>query len=102
MSTSQSVDRHNSNVYANAYAGGLLAPVGDPLGRVLETGLKPVGSGVGALTGPVAEGAAKTTKPLMDAVGMGDRGEIKEQEKRKQEYKPLGGKPQTGENPLGL
>ncbi|KAF2157310.1 hypothetical protein K461DRAFT_317427 [Myriangium duriaei CBS 260.36] len=80
--------------------GGILAPIGDPLGKGLETGLSPIGAGIGKATGPVAEGASNVTKPLMESLGMGDRGELKEQEAQKNET--IGGKEQTGQNPLGL
>ena len=73
------------------------------MGRGLEAGLKPVGAGVGKLTGPLAEGATNVTKPLMETVGMPDRGEQKEEQKQKQQdHETLGGKEQTAENPLGL
>ncbi|GAM83341.1 hypothetical protein ANO11243_013280 [Dothideomycetidae sp. 11243] len=79
---------------------GLLAPLGDPLGKALETGLSPIGAGVGKVTGPAAEGASNVTKPIMDSLGMGDRGEMKQREELKGES--MGGKEQTGQNPLGL
>lgn len=69
----------------------------------MNTGLSPIGAGVGKATGPMAEGASNVTKPLMDTVGLGDRGELKEEEAEKKKMSEgLGGKEQTGQNPLGL
>ncbi|PSK35966.1 hypothetical protein B9Z65_5781 [Elsinoe australis] len=79
---------------------GILAPIGNPLGSALNTGLSPIGAGIGKATGPMAEGASNISKPLMEKLGMEDRGEAKEAEENKE--KRIGGNEQTGQNPLGL
>ncbi|KAK4986546.1 hypothetical protein LTR66_001005 [Elasticomyces elasticus] len=61
------------------YGHGLLGPILDPLGKGLQKGLSPVGSVVGGMTQPINPGK-------------------KDDEKEK----PMGGKEQTGDNPLGL
>lgn len=63
--------------------------------------LAPLGAGVGALTGTVAEGAATVTGGLQEKAGIPDRGIEKEKaELAKQQQ--VGGKDQSSENPLGL
>jgi hypothetical protein len=80
--------------------GGLLSPLGDPLGKALNTGLSPLGSVVGGVTSPLAEGASKVTKPAVGALGLG--GQKKEDESKGPGGESIGGKEQTGNNPLGL
>lgn len=75
----------------------MLSAVGDPLGKGLQTGLKPVGAVVGGVTSPVAEGASKVTTPAANALGVG-----KGQESLAEGDGKIGGNPQTGANPLGL
>ncbi|GAB7354227.1 hypothetical protein MBLNU459_g4769t1 [Dothideomycetes sp. NU459] len=62
---------------------GLLSPIGDPLGKVLNKGLSPVGNIVGGLAEPVTSltggGKEKSAEP-----------------------ESIGGKQQSGQNPLGL
>ncbi|KAH4199524.1 hypothetical protein HBI56_045240 [Parastagonospora nodorum] len=87
--------------------GGLLSMVGDPAGKVLNTALRPIGA-------PLEKGV---TGPLGNALGGGTRGVLgpllgSEEErmevvggKNKDSYageEKIGGKEQTGENPLGL
>lgn len=48
----------------------------------------------------MAEGASNISKPLMEKLGMEDRGEAKNAEENKE--KRIGGNEQTGQNPLGL
>jgi len=61
-----------------------------------------VGSVVGGVTGPVADGASKVTKPAAGALGLsGQKAEGDEAEKAAAAEK-FGGKEQTGANPLGL
>ena len=59
-----------------------------------------MGAVVGGVTGPIAEGASKVTKTGTEAVGLTDKGE--EAEKKEEAAKKIGGKEQTGQNPLGL
>lgn len=73
---------------------GLLSPLGDPLGKALNKGLSPVGSVVGGLAQPFGSGASNTDKL---------RGTSKDAEaSSSQSHSSLGGKEQTGQNPLGL
>ncbi|KAI5250155.1 hypothetical protein E4T42_05058 [Aureobasidium subglaciale] len=62
---------------------GLFSPLGDPLGNALNKALSPVGTAVGGLTN-------------------GGYTKSKEMDKPKEEEKSIGGKEQTGQNPLGL
>jgi hypothetical protein len=108
--------------------GGLLSPIGDPLGtfsipldflslcltysltnnpgKGLETGLKPVGAGLGKITEPLGNALGGATRgalgPLlgndderMEIVGGNNKDSYNKPEK-------IAGKEQTGENPLGL
>ncbi|THW16457.1 hypothetical protein D6C86_08962 [Aureobasidium pullulans] len=62
---------------------GLLAPLGDPLGNALNKGLSPIGTAVGGITN-------------------GGYTKSKEMDKAAEEPQSIGGKEQTGQNPLGL
>ena len=78
----------------------------DPVGSVLETGLKPVGYGLNTVTGPVTDIVGGVTRPTVGAgieagkekVGAADQ---KRQEEMKLKER-IGGKEETGDNPLGL
>lgn len=63
---------------------GLLSPLGDPLGKVLNTATKPLGQVVGSFGDPLPANRLKKD---------GDGGV---------DQKPVGGQEQTGQNPLGL
>jgi hypothetical protein len=86
---------------------GPLAPVLDPLGKGLGTGLRPVGVVVETLTKPVATGLGGITRPVLGPV-TGEREEKAEvlggNNKDSYEHgkQGLGGREQTGDNPLGL
>ncbi|KAI4739499.1 hypothetical protein E4T50_10051 [Aureobasidium sp. EXF-12298] len=62
---------------------GLLAPLGDPLGNALNKGLSPVGTAIGGITN-------------------GGYTKSKEMDKAAEEQQSMGGKEQSGQNPLGL
>ena len=83
------------------HSGGLLAPLGDPLGKAVNTGLSPLGAGVGSLTGSISEGASSVTKTLTSAAGLPDRGEEKQKEEVA-DMESVGGKEPSAENPMGL
>ena len=68
-----------------AVPGGWLAPIGDPLGAVINTTLYPVGKTRGSITTPLAVGATVVTKTLMGAMGLEDRGERIEKEEEKEQ-----------------
>jgi len=88
-----------------------LSPVGKPLGTAFEKGAAPVGSIVGSVVdnGIMAGGRAAGAISGAGAGGM-DTGEMKEgyedakkQKKEQEDLKAgIGGKEQTGDNPLGL
>lgn len=86
---------------------GLLAPLLDPVGNVLGTGLRPIGVGVEKLTSPLSSAIGGITKPALGpVVGTKDEkaeilgGNNKDSYEHKKES--LGGKVQSGDNPLGL
>lgn len=86
---------------------GLLAPVLDPVGKGLGAVLTPVGKGVGTITKPVGNVVGGITKPALGPVA-GEKDEKIEvlggNNKDSYEHgkQSLGGREQTGENPLGL
>ncbi|KAL8732650.1 MAG: hypothetical protein Q9166_002625 [cf. Caloplaca sp. 2 TL-2023] len=76
-----------------------LSPVGKPLGKGLET----VASPVGGLVEPLVGGIMKSGKGFGDTVGVGaGNQDHKKYEEAERERQPVGGKEQTGSNPLGL
>jgi len=74
---------------------GLLSGILDPVGNVAGKALSPVGATVGAVTKPVTNTVGGVTKPLLDPVA----GSVDDQKKGDGK---IGGKEQTGQNPLGL
>ncbi|KAL8651633.1 MAG: hypothetical protein Q9226_004614 [Calogaya cf. arnoldii] len=88
--------------YGNSVGGKVsstLSPVGKPLGKGLET----VASPVGGLVEPLVGGLMKSGKGFGDTVGVGaGNQDHKKFEDAERERAPLGGKGQTGSNPLGL
>ncbi|GME24091.1 hypothetical protein GTA08_BOTSDO07730 [Neofusicoccum parvum] len=85
-----------------------LTPVGNGLGKVLS----PVGAVVGTVTQPVTGIMGGVTKPVLDpALGeRQDRSQLMGGDKRAEDFgkqaqkdkEPVGGKEQSGSNPLGL
>jgi hypothetical protein len=81
----------------------MMAPVGNTVGKGLETAGKPVGG----LVEPLVGGVMKSGEGFGDAVGVGfgnkEGGPAKQQEAEHQRMKePFGGKEQNADNPLGL
>jgi len=88
--------------------GGLLSGLLDPVGSVLQTGLRPVGvplehavtkplgNAVGGITKPALGPLAGTHEEKSEVIGGGN----KDSYEHKKES--IGGKVQDGENPLGL
>ncbi|KAK3717469.1 hypothetical protein LTR37_005859 [Vermiconidia calcicola] len=78
---------------------GLLSPLGDPLGQVLDKGLKPIGH----FTGQIAKPAGQA---LLDVKEQGKKDLGVDDKSREKDEKPggerIGGNQQTGQNPLGL
>ncbi|KAK0945029.1 hypothetical protein LTR29_003376 [Friedmanniomyces endolithicus] len=89
---------------------GLLSPVGDIVGQVLDKGLSPIGHVTGAIGNPNGEAILAVKEYVRKAMGGGDEnddeeGDAKEEDKPKSE-KPggesIGGKVKSGQNALGL
>jgi hypothetical protein len=97
--------RRNST--ALMYPIGLLAPVGDPLGKALGTGLRPLGVGVETITKPITDTVGGVTKPALGPIA-GTQDEKMEvlggnnKDSYEHTKESIGGKLQTGDNPLGL
>ncbi|ORY16484.1 hypothetical protein BCR34DRAFT_531734 [Clohesyomyces aquaticus] len=87
--------------------GGLLSPIGDPLGKGLGTVLRPIGAPLEKVTGPLGNALGGTTRGALGPL-MGEENEKSEllggNNKDSYESKPekIAGKEQTGQNPLGL
>lgn len=76
-----------------------LSPIGRPLGKGFETVTKPVGGVVDALVG----GLMRSGAAYGDVAGVGAGNlDKKKAEERAERYEDVGGKEQSGENPLGL
>ncbi|KAH9845637.1 hypothetical protein Tdes44962_MAKER06472 [Teratosphaeria destructans] len=78
--------------------GGLLAPIGDTVGQVLDKGLRPVGHVTGQVGRPSGEALLRVQEAAKEDAGL--------KEPEKEDDKPggerIGGNAQTGQNPLGL
>lgn len=109
----------------NKGTGGLLSPIGDPLGtsspsriadfslttsptgKALNKGLRPIGAPLEKVTGPLGNAVGGTTRGAIGPL-LGDKDERMEvvggNNKDSYEHKPekIAGKEQTGDNPLGL
>ncbi|KAH7389851.1 hypothetical protein BKA66DRAFT_459957 [Pyrenochaeta sp. MPI-SDFR-AT-0127] len=88
-------------------SGGLLSTIGDPAGKVLGTALRPIGAPLEkGVTGPLGSALGGATRgalgPLMGTDS--ERSELLGGKNRDSYDKPekIGGKEQTGDNPLGL
>ncbi|KAL1800941.1 hypothetical protein ACET3X_001283 [Alternaria dauci] len=89
-------------------SGGLLSTIGDPIGNVLGTALRPIGAPLEkGLTGPLGNALGGTTRPALGPL-LGHEDERSELlgGKNKDSYEStpekIAGKEQTGQNPLGL
>ncbi|KAF2010999.1 hypothetical protein BU24DRAFT_399134 [Aaosphaeria arxii CBS 175.79] len=89
-------------------SGGLLSSVGDPLGKALNKGLRPIGYPLEkGVTGPLGNALGGTTRGALGPL-MGEQHERMEvlggDNKDSYESTPekIAGKEQTGDNPLGL
>ncbi|KAF2873991.1 hypothetical protein BDV95DRAFT_565194 [Massariosphaeria phaeospora] len=89
-------------------SGGLLSFVGDPIGNVLQTGLRPLGAPLEkGVTGPLGSALGGTTRGALGPIA-GEQHEKMEvlggDNKDSYEATPekIAGKEQTGGNPLGL
>lgn len=76
-----------------------MSPVGQPIGKGLETVAKPIGGLVEPIVGGLLGGGKAWGDVLNVGAGnMEHRNRDEEEEKRR----PVGGQEQTAENPLGL
>ncbi|KAG9200947.1 hypothetical protein G6514_006509 [Epicoccum nigrum] len=87
---------------------GLLSKIGDPVGNVLGTALRPIGAPLEkGVTGPLGNALGGATRPALGPL-MGEKEERSEllggDNKDSYESRPekIAGKEQTGDNPLGL
>ncbi|KAK5134438.1 hypothetical protein LTR08_006485 [Meristemomyces frigidus] len=78
---------------------GLLSLIGDPLGRVLNIALRPIGYITGAIGRPHGEALLAVEKRAKEEFGYVNQDHTKEE---RQPIERVGGKPQNGQNPLGL
>ncbi|KAF1980415.1 hypothetical protein BU23DRAFT_548564 [Bimuria novae-zelandiae CBS 107.79] len=90
----------------NKGSGGLLSPIGDPPGKALNTGLRPLGAPLEKVTGPLGDALGGGTRGVLGPL-LGTKEERSELlgGKNVDSYsKPekIAGKEQTGDNPLGL
>ncbi|KAK0264986.1 hypothetical protein B0A54_09223 [Friedmanniomyces endolithicus] len=90
---------------------GLLSPVGDIVGQVLDKGLSPIGHVTGAIGNPNGEAILAVKEYVRKAMGGGDEDDEEEVGDAKDEAKPksekpggesIGGKVKSGQNALGL
>jgi len=80
-----------------------LSPVGKHAGPVLEKGAGPIGAVVDPLVGGIMKGGKGWGETLGVGYGNAEGGPAKQQEAEHARMKEdLGGKEQTGDNPLGL
>ncbi|ETN39225.1 uncharacterized protein HMPREF1541_05448 [Cyphellophora europaea CBS 101466] len=81
----------------------VLSPVGKPLGKGLETAGKPIGGLVEPIVGGISKAGETFGNEMSIGFGNKEGGPAKQQEAEAAKMKePLGGKEQTGDNPLGL
>ncbi|KAK0343372.1 hypothetical protein LTR59_015463 [Friedmanniomyces endolithicus] len=91
---------------------GLLSPVGDIVGQVLDKGLSPIGHVTGAIGNPNGEAILAVKNYVRKAMGGGDEedeeeeeGDAKSESKQKSDKaggESIGGNAKTGQNALGL
>lgn len=77
-----------------------------PVGNVAGKGLEQVGRPVGGVVDPLLGGVMRSGAGFGEALGVGsgnmDRKRENEAAEREKLKEPVGGKEQTGDNPLGL
>lgn len=77
----------------------MLSIVGDPLGKVVNVAVKPVGALTGGVGEPAGDAALNMKKQMKKEEGYSNENlPVAE----RPGGKPVGGNEQTGENPLGL
>ncbi|KAF2098031.1 hypothetical protein NA57DRAFT_76828 [Rhizodiscina lignyota] len=86
---------------------GFFSPIGDPLGKGLNTVLSPVGAGLGVVTKPLGNVVGGITKPALNPIaGENDQRAEVLGGGNKDSYvhgkQSLGKQEQTADNPLGL
>lgn len=77
-----------------------------PVGNVAGKGLEQVGRPVGGIVDPLVGGVMRSGGAFGEALGVGsgnmDKKKAAEAAEREKMKKEIGGKEQTGDNPLGL
>ncbi|KAJ4288556.1 hypothetical protein N0V90_011793 [Kalmusia sp. IMI 367209] len=90
----------------NQGSGGLLAPLGDPIGKALNTGLRPIGAPLEKVTEPLGNALGGSTRGALGPMlgSKDERSEVLGGNNKDSYSKPekIAGKEQTGQNPLGL
>ena len=77
-----------------------------PVGKYAGKGFEKIGGPVGGIVDPLLGGMMRSGGAFGDVVGVGsgnmDKKKAAEAEEREKMKKEIGGKEQTGDNPLGL
>ncbi|KAL1598702.1 hypothetical protein SLS60_007842 [Paraconiothyrium brasiliense] len=99
-------DKKEEDQEENKGSGGLLAPLADPVGKALNTGLRPLGAPLEKITGPLGNAVGGSTRGALGPM-LGEKEERSEllggnNVDSYSKKESLGGKEQTGQNPLGL
>jgi hypothetical protein len=81
---------------------GLLSPVGDAVGQVLDKGLKPIGQITKQVGEPSGEALLNVEKQIIKEKGYKDEIDHDKPDSELPGGERIGGNAQTGKNPLGL
>jgi hypothetical protein len=104
-STSSTTKSNPLASYGNT-AGSAIESTLSPVGNVMGKGLEQVGRPVGGVVDPLLGGLMRSGGAWGDAFGVGsgnmDKRKAREEEEREKLREQVGGKEETGENPLGL
>ena len=91
-----------TNQSNSTFSTGLLSPVGDAVGQVLDKGLKPVGQITGQVGQPTGDAMQNVEKEARKEKKWSDEDDPNKPESEMPGGKRIGGKEATGQNPLGL
>ena len=81
---------------------GPLSIIGDPLGQVLDKGLKPIGQITGQVGKPAGEALQNVENQAKKEEGYSDKVDHSIPDSELPGGERIGGKTQSGQNPLGL
>lgn len=79
-----------------------LSPIGRPMGKGFQIVTKPVGGVVDAVVGGLIRSGAAYGEVAGVGAGNMDKKKAEEKEEKAERHEEVGGKEQTGENPLGI